>query len=96
MIEIKCLNCGTWNKDKHFCSNCNQAISQKEIVKKEIALKKIEEENKPPSKTQIISSKLKNHKYFLVRVFYKILYSIGLVFAAIGAFLAWMVAVSNG
>tara|TARA_B110000046_G_scaffold122960_1_gene129509 strand:- start:190 stop:309 length:120 start_codon:yes stop_codon:yes gene_type:complete len=39
---------------------------------------------------------MKNHKYFVMRAIYRIGYSIGMLFAALGAFFAWMVAMANG
>jgi ferredoxin len=96
MIERKCLSCGTWNKDEDHCTNCGNPISPTEIVKVETKRKREEEANKPPDKFQVFADRMKNHKYFLMRVIYRIGYSIGVVFAALGAFFAWMVAMANG
>ncbi len=96
IIERKCLNCGTWNKNEDFCTNCNHAISPKEIDRIQTKQKRIEEANKPKDKFDLLAERLKNHRYLFYRLIYKIGYSIGLFFAAIGAFLAWMVAMANG
>ncbi|NOQ73083.1 MAG: hypothetical protein GQ574_13845 [Crocinitomix sp.] len=96
MIERKCLSCGTWNKEEDHCSKCGNPISPKEIIKVETKKKKLEEANKPKGKFELFTERMKNHKYFLIRVFYKIGYSIGMVFAALGGFFAWMVAMANG
>lgn len=96
MIERKCLSCGTWNKEEDHCTNCGNAISPKEIVKVETQRKRREEANKPPDKFEVIAERMKNHNYFFIRILYKIGYSIGLVFAGIGAFMAWIVAMANG
>ena len=95
MLERKCLECGNWNKDEKFCTNCNNAIAPEEIIKVEEKKKRIEEANKPKDKWQVIAEKLKTHKSPFVRAVYKIGYSIGLVFAAIGGFFAWMLAMAN-
>ncbi|MFT5824305.1 MAG: putative membrane protein YvbJ [Crocinitomix sp.] len=96
MIERKCLSCGTWNKEEDNCTNCGNPISQKEIIKVETKKKRLEEANKPKDKFELFAERLKNHKYFFMRVIYKIGYSIGMVFATIGAFIAWGVAMANG
>ncbi len=96
MIERKCLNCGTWNKAEKFCVNCQNAIDPAEILKIEDERKRIEEANKPKDQFDILMERMREHRYFLVRIIYKTIYSVGLVFAAIGAFLAWIVALSNG
>ena len=57
--------------------------------------KRIEEANKPKDKFELFAEKLKDHKYFLMRLIYKIGYSVGLVFAAIGGAIAWIVAMAN-
>jgi len=96
MIERKCLECGTWNHDENFCTNCGIPISPKEIVKAETLKKKLIEEQKPKDAFDRFTEKLENHRYLFVRIIYKIGYSITVVFGAIGAFFAWMVAMANG
>lgn len=96
MIERKCLNCGTWNKDEKFCTHCGNAIAPEEIEKIEIAKKREEEARKPKDKYEILAEKMKTHNSVIVRFMYKVMYSIGMVFGAIGAFFAWMVAMANG
>ena len=96
MIERKCLNRGTWNNDEKYCTNCGSPIDPKEIKRLDDEKKRIEEENKPKDKFDLFVEKMKNHQSIFVRILYKIGYSIGMVFTAIGAFLAWMVAMANG
>ena len=89
------MHCGTWNKDEDFCTNCNQAISHKEIVKIEQEQKRIEEANKPKDKFDLFAERLKTHDNVFYRILYKIGYSITLFFGVIGGFLAWVVAMVN-
>lgn len=96
MIERKCLACGTWNNDEKFCKNCGNPIAPEEIERIEQKKKEIEEANKPKDKFDLFAERLKTHRLLVVRIIYKIGYSIGMVFAAIGAFFAWMVAMANG
>ena len=96
MIERKCPNCGTWNKDEDFCINCQTAISPKEIDKIETEIKRLEEINRPKDKFDILAEDLKNHKYFVGRLIYKIGRLVGLFFGVLGGFLAWVIAMLNG
>jgi hypothetical protein len=96
MIERKCLKCGTWNKDEDRCTNCNEPLSPKEIDRVETKKKEIEAANQPKDKWQLMAERMKNHESGFVRFIYKVGYSIGMVFAAIGGFFAWMVAMANG
>lgn len=96
MIERKCLNCGTWNKEEDFCTNCGVPISPKEIERKEAQKKKVEEANKPKDKFELLIERMKEHDSVFVRFFYKVVHSIGVVFATIGGLLAWLVAMANG
>ncbi len=96
MIERKCLSCGTWNKDEDHCTNCGNPISPEQIIKVETKKKKEEEANKPKDKFDLFAERMKNHESSFMRFIYKVGYSIGMVFAAIGGFFAWMVAMANG
>ncbi len=96
IVERKCLSCGTWNKDEDFCTNCGTAISQKQIDKETAEKRRIEEANRPKDKFQLFMENLKNHRFLLFRFFYKVLYTIGVIFAIIGGFFAWIVAMANG
>lgn len=96
MIERKCLNCGIWNKDEDFCGNCGLPISPKEIDRVETNRKIEEEKNKPLDGWDLLMEKMKNHQSGFVRFLYKVMNSIGIVFAAIGGFFAWLIAMANG
>ncbi|MDA7802970.1 hypothetical protein N8987_00145 [Crocinitomix sp.] len=96
MVERKCLSCNTWNKDESHCTACGEPLSPEEIDKVETAKKRFEAANKPKDKFDLFAERLKNHESVFFRIIYKIGYSIGVVFAAIGGFFAWLVAMANG
>lgn len=50
----------------------------------------------PPTKAEIFLDKWKNSRFLLLRVIYKILYTITVIFIAIASFFAWMAASPNG
>jgi hypothetical protein len=95
MIERKCLQCQTWNNAEKYCKNCNAPLDPKVILAEEEKQKKIELANTPPTAFQLFAKKCKHHRLFIVRILYHFFYSIGLIFAAIGAALAWLVAMVN-
>lgn len=96
MIERKCLACGQWNQSENRCTNCNNPISPEEITRVEEKIKLEIERNIPKTNFELFVERMKNHRYLFVRIIYKISYSITLVFAAIGGFFAWMIAMANG
>ncbi|WP_070137328.1 hypothetical protein [Crocinitomix algicola] len=96
MIERKCLACGTWNKGESHCTHCGNPISPEEVQKADWKKKELEEANKPKDKFDLFAERLKNSDSMFARIIYQIGYSIAMVFAAIGGFFAWMVAMANG
>ncbi len=92
--NIKCLNCGIYNVNRDYCSNCNAVLSYKK--RRELAYKKeeearlerrrLEKENNPS-----FYARYKDHRFFLVRAFVKLLRSIWVVVMSIGMFIAWII-----
>ncbi|MEX1003253.1 MAG: hypothetical protein WDZ35_14130 [Crocinitomicaceae bacterium] len=95
MIERKCLSCGVWNKGEDYCTNCGAALSPKALDKERTEQRLKEEAAIPLSKSEIWMKKAKNSKWLLVRWGYHLMYSITVIAGLIGAFLAWLVAMSN-
>lgn len=91
---IKCTNCGLFNTDKEYCTNCNTLIShQKKIEIKKAAVKqkhvdKIVWAKENPNFVE----KLKKHPYFLYKVAGWLMYSAVVVISTIGAGFAWFIA----
>lgn len=95
-IERKCPNCATWNKDNDYCSNCGTLISPIIIEEQREKVREERRNSIPPTKAEIFLNKWKNSRFFLLRVIYKILYTITVIFIAIASFFAWMAASPNG
>ena len=91
--NIKCSNCGVFNKDKEYCENCNTLISYnkkralKEVEIKQIEIKKARYKIDNPN----LAERLKKHPSFYYKIIGWILYSAFLVVSAIGALLAWFI-----
>lgn len=92
---IMCIQCGVYNKDREFCSECGAILNYQK--RRELAFKKeqkarlernrIEKESNPS-----FFEKYETHHFLLVRVFIKIIKSIYTLIMVIGAFIAWLIA----
>lgn len=93
--NIKCPNCGIYNTNRDYCSECNTLLSYKK--RRELAYKKeqdaqlerrrIEKENNPS-----FFEKHENHRFWVVRAFIKVIKSIWMAIMAVGVFIAWLIA----
>ncbi|WP_091891725.1 hypothetical protein [Polaribacter sp. KT25b] len=91
---IKCPNCGTLNTGKKYCTNCNKSLTQEILLQEKLEKIKQQEINKVIYKRENPNfiERLKKHSFFLYRIFGWILYSGFVVVSAIGAGLAWFIA----
>ena len=93
---IRCPNCGTMNINRDYCSNCGTLISndiKREIKEKEVKQKEIDEvihELENPN----LAERLKRSPNVFYRIIGWILYSVFTVVSAIGAAIAWVVAMA--
>lgn len=91
---IKCPNCGVFNTNKEYCTNCNTLIShqKKRELKEQVSKQKRVEEAVYEKENPKLAERLKKHPFFLYRIAGWILYSAIMVVSAIGAGLAWFIA----
>jgi hypothetical protein len=90
---IKCSNCGVFNTNKDYCTNCNTLISnqkKREIKEAEVKQHLINEEIYKLENPNL-AQRLKKHPFILYRIIGWILYSAIMVVSAIGAGLAWFI-----
>lgn len=91
---IKCNKCGVFNTNRDHCKNCGELISFQK--KEELRAEKIHQELIKEELTKLENpnfvTRLKRHPFFLTRFLGWILYSVWFVISAIGAGLAWFVA----
>ncbi|EGV43729.1 zinc ribbon domain-containing protein [Bizionia argentinensis JUB59] len=92
--QIKCPNCGIYNTNAEYCTNCGTLLSH--IKRRELAYAEEEKNRKErerirKEKSPSLYQKYKNHKFLIVRVFVKVMHSIWMAFMAIGMFIAWLV-----
>jgi hypothetical protein len=91
MKEQKCSNCKQWNKDAARCIHCGAPLIAEEINKD--FKKKLDEEfdNKPETKFDKLTRRMKNSPHVLVRGAYYFLFSVWSIymfFVSIFVFLA--------
>jgi hypothetical protein len=91
---IKCPICSVFNTNKEYCKNCNTLISdakKREIKKEKIKQAEIQDaiyELEHPN----LSERLKKHPNIFYKIAGWVLYSAIMVVSAIGASLAWFIA----
>ena len=91
---IKCPNCGVFNTNKEYCTNCNTLISHqkkrelKADVVKQNEIDKVIHQRENPNLTE----RLKKHPNILYKITGWILYSAFTIVSIIGAGLAWFIA----
>jgi len=91
--HVKCIDCGTFNTNKDYCTKCGAVLSYKK--RREIAYKKAQKKRKTKAlldekNNPSFFDKYRNHNYAIVRIVVTVLHSIWLGFIAIGAFIAWL------
>lgn len=92
--QIKCPNCGVYNTNQDYCTNCGTLLSYQK--RRELAFAQDEKDRKERERIQKEKSppfieKYGNHRFLIVRILAKIIHSIWLGFMAIGMFIAWLI-----
>lgn len=91
---VKCPNCGVFNTNREYCKNCNTLISdekKREIKAAEVKQEQIDEaieELENPN----LGERLKKSNNVFYRIIGWLIYSVVTVVSAIGAGLAWLIA----
>ncbi|EAQ40918.1 hypothetical protein [Polaribacter sp. MED152] len=91
---VKCPNCGVFNTNREYCKNCNTLISdekKREIKAAEVKQEQIDEaieELENPN----LAERLKKSNNVFYRIIGWLIYSVVTVVSAIGAGLAWLIA----
>ena len=92
--HVKCPNCGVYNTNEEYCTQCNTLLSYKK--RRELAFAqdkkdRLERERLQNEASPSFYEKYKDHKFLIVRIIAKIIHSIWLAFMAIGVFIAWLI-----
>ncbi|MBU3012781.1 hypothetical protein KO506_15310 [Polaribacter vadi] len=92
--RIKCPNCGVFNTNKDYCENCGHLISYQK--KRELKIKAEKQKQIKEAIREIenpnLAERLKRHPNMFFRVLGWVIYSAITVVSAIGAGLAWFIA----
>lgn len=95
-VERKCLVCQTWNKDNDYCTNCGNLLSPSLIEENRERERELRRNSIPLTRLDIFIDNWKNSRFLVLRIIYKILYGIAIIFFAIASFFAYLAASPNG
>lgn len=95
-MERKCTNCGTWNRNNDFCTQCAKAISPKELQKIDVVKKEKVARNARKGRLDLFVEKVKTSTNPFVIVLYKTVSFIWFVYMAILSFFLWFIAAGPG
>ncbi len=95
MHEIKCLKCGIWNQGGLYCSSCGNVIAYAEEQRLKILEDEKKEAERPRDSFEKTMIRWKEHRWWILRVFYRVAYGTSLVFGLFAALMAWMAALVN-
>jgi len=95
-VHIRCSECGTFNTNKIHCDNCGALLSvikQRELVRQQ-RVKEVRkrEAEKGPSPMELRIKKMQNHRFWLVRAVFEVVYIGWVIAMAVGGFIAWVIA----
>lgn len=92
--NIKCSKCGVFTENSDYCRNCGNLISHRKRQELKVAQFRQEQidEVKKELENPNLAKRLIEHPFVLYRVAGWVLHSVFLVVSAIGAFLAWFIA----
>ncbi len=97
MIERKCRNCKEWDRDGNvICQHCGHPLAPDLIIEKNSEERKKKAEEKPPSSLEIFLNSIKNSENILVRIIYRVLRTVWVIYMAILSFFLWLIAISPG
>ncbi len=92
--RIKCPNCGVFNTNRDYCENCGHLISYQK--KRELKIKEAKQERVKEALHEIenpnLAERLKKHPNIFYKTLGWVIYSVVAVVSAIGAGLAWFIA----
>lgn len=96
MAQRKCSNCGLWNTDVDYCTNCNTVLNLKLKAQQE-RIEKIKTEPKPkPDQLDKIYDWFQYHPFLLVRVIFNIFRSVWVALMAVLTFFIYSIAWAAG
>ena len=95
-VQRKCTNCQTWNSDVDYCSKCGALISSTIIEEHREVKRENRRKNKAPSDLELFIKKWEGSKYLVLRILYKIVYTVAFIFFAIASFFAYLAAAPSG
>lgn len=95
-VERKCPSCNQWNRDKDYCGVCGTVLSPVIIEQKREEQREIRRQNVEQTPLDIFLNNWENSRFILLRIIYKILYTIWAIVMGVAFFFAYLTIGSNG
>lgn len=95
-VERKCPSCNNWNREEDFCTVCGTILSPEIIEEKREEEREIRRQNVPKTSFEVFIENWENSRFLLLRIIYKILYTIWAIVMGIAFLFAYLTIGSNG
>lgn len=95
-VERKCPGCNHWNGDHDYCSVCGTVLSPEIIEEQREEEREKRRSNEPKTPLDNFLEKWENSRFLLLRITFKIVYTIWAIVMGIAFFFAYLTIGSNG
>ena len=95
-VERKCPSCNHWNKNEDYCSKCGTVLSPQIIEQKREEEREFRRQSTPKTSFDEFIEKWENSRFWILRIIYKILYTIWAIVMGIAFLFAYLTIGSNG
>lgn len=95
-VERKCPVCSHWNGSENHCSVCGTVLSPEIIEKQREEEREARRKNQPKTPLDHFLENWENSRFYLLRITFKIVYTIWAIVMGIAFFFAYLTIGSNG
>jgi uncharacterized membrane protein YvbJ len=95
-MDIKCTECGHWNKDLDFCEKCNSPVSAKQVQKTRDQQRKEKTKFRKANSVDLWLGKMSKSENIFVKVFYRVIYSAWFIIMSLISLAIYLVAGTPG
>ncbi len=95
-VERKCPVCSHWNGNEDHCPVCGTALSPEIIENKREEEREARRKNQPETPLDRFLENWENSRFLLLRITFKIVYTIWAIVMGIAFFFAYLTIGSNG
>ena len=95
-VERKCPDCNHWNRENDYCSVCGTVLSPAIIEDKREEEREERRKKEPKTPLDLFLENWENSRFLLIRISFKIVYTIWAIVMGIAFFFAYLTIGSNG